>query len=71
MKKIIGIVILIILIVPILHGCDKFINTDKLEKELCEDVLKYLENGDNEELKKCFVIKHWLMKTLMNKYKKL
>ena len=54
MKKIIGIVILIILIVPILHVCDKFINTDKLEKELCEDVLKYLENGDNEELKKMF-----------------
>lgn len=54
MKKIIVVFILITFIVPALHGCDKIINTDKVERETCEEILKYLENGDNESLKKMF-----------------
>ena len=58
MKKVICTIILITFTVLALHDCDKIINTDKVERETCEEVLKYLENGDNETLKKCFVIKH-------------
>ena len=54
MKKIIGIVILIIFIVPILYGCDKFINADKVGIKTCDKIINYLENGDNEGLKKMF-----------------
>lgn len=53
MKKIV-ILILIIFIVPILYGCDKFINADKVGIKTCDKIINYLENGDNEGLKKMF-----------------
>lgn len=56
MKKTVYVIILITFFAAMLQGCSngKFINSEKIAKENCEDILKYLEDGDKEGLKNMF-----------------
>lgn len=56
MKKTTYVIILLTLMTAIFSGCANWelVNSEKIAKQNCEDILKYLDNSDKEELKNMF-----------------